>query len=42
MGCRRGTGRAQRWHFPVTCNVVVAIVETIVIVAYLPYQIAQN
>ena len=36
------TGRDQRWHFAATRNVTVAIVETIVIVVYLPYQIAHN
>ena len=36
MGCHHGTGHA------VTCNVTVAIVKTIVIVAYVPYQITQT
>ena len=35
------TGCAQHWHLAVTCNVTVAIVKTIVIAAYLPYQITQ-
>ena len=30
MGCLHGTGRAQRWHLAVTCNVTVTIVKTIV------------
>ena len=36
MDCHHGTGRAQRWHPAVTCNVTVAIGNTTVIVAYLP------
>ena len=36
------TDRAQYWHLAVTCNISVAIVKTIVIVAYLPYQITSN
>ena len=42
MDCHHGTGRAQCWHLAVTCNVTVAIVKTIVIVAYLRYQSTQN
>ena len=42
IGCNHGTGRAQLWNLAVTCNVTVAIVKTIVIVAYLPYQPVQN
>ena len=42
MGCHHGTDRTQYWHLAVTCNVTMAIVNTIVIVAYLPYQITQN
>ena len=41
MGFHHGTGRAQRLHLAVTCNVTVAIVKTIVIVAYWPYQSTQ-
>ena len=36
MGCHHGTSRAHGWHLAVTCNVTVAIVKTIVVVAYLP------
>ena len=42
MGRHHDTGRAQRWHLVVTCNVTVAIVKTIVTVTYLPYQSIQN
>ena len=41
MGRQHGTGRAQHCHLAVTGNVMVVIVKTIVIVAYLPYQITQ-
>ena len=33
---------AKHWHLTVNCNVTVAIVKTIVIVAYLPYQITRS
>ena len=36
------TGRAQYWHLAEAYNIIVAIVKTIVILAYLPYQITQN
>ena len=36
------TDRAQHWHLAVTCNITVAMVKTIVIVASLSYQITQN
>ena len=42
MGCHHGTGRAKYWYLVVTCNVTVAIVKTIVIMAYLLYQNTQN
>ena len=38
MGCYYGTGRAQYWHLAVTCNITVAVVKTIEIMAYLLYQ----
>ena len=41
MGCHLGTGRAQYWHLAVTCNITVAIVKTIEIMAYLLYQTTQ-
>ena len=37
MSGHHGTGRTQYWHFAVTCNITVAIVKTIEIVAYLLY-----
>ena len=42
MGYHHGTGRAQCWHLAVTCNITVAIVRTIEILACLLYQITQN
>ena len=42
MGCHHGIGRTQYWYRAVTCNITVAIVKTIEIVAYLLYQIRQN
>ena len=35
MGYHHGIGRAQCWHLAVTCNITVAIIKTIEIVAYL-------
>ena len=41
MSCHHATDRARRWHLVVTCDITVGIVKTIVIVAYLPYQVTQ-
>ena len=42
MSCHHGTGRAQYWHLAMTCNITVANVKTIEIVAYLLYEITQD